>query len=1723
FSWNLQGTIDQDAFTRAWQEVLDRHPILRTACYWEDLEEPLQVVQRGVTVPLSRHDWQSLTPAEQQEKLESHLADDRRRGFDLSQAPLLRLDLIALAPDNHQLVLSCHHLLLDGWSLAIVLKEFLAFYESLRQGQTLQLPRSRPYRDYIAWLQQQDMAEVEGFWRETLKGFSAPTPLGLSRGSGLSTTSADASELMHRVSPETTAALRTLVQQQQLTVNTVVQGVWALLLSRYSRVEDVVYGAVVSGRPSDLPGVEEMVGLFFNTLPVRVQVTPQTSVREWLQGLQTRLVAARRYEYSPLMQVQSWSDVPAGLPLFESVVVFENYPIDDSLRTQASLTVRLQRAIERGNYPLFAVVALGNELRVRLIYDRQRFDEPTIARMASHFETALASIVADPEQPLDQIALLSADERRQLLSEWNANQLAIPTGKNMIQLFEEQAARTPEAIAAGERDQQLSYDQLNRRANQLARQLVARGVGPDIVVGLLAERGLDLLTSMLAVFKAGGAYLPLDPHHPAQRHVQVLTQSGSPLVLATSPFVPALSEAVAAMPPDSQPAILDMGELLATPADDANLAVRADARNLAYVIYTSGSTGVPKGAMIEQRGMLNHLYAKIADLQLTDQDRVAQTASQCFDISVWQFFVALVVGAQVHIYPDEIAFDPRQLLQHVDQDGITILETVPSLLRAMLDEGGALELSALRWLIPTGEALPPDLCQQWLQRYPRIPLLNAYGPTECSDDVTHHPILSAPADLLHVPIGRPVANMRLYVLDHRLQPTPIGAIGELYVGGIGVGRGYLNDPARTAEVFVPDLFVAENAAAEESGGRLYRTGDLARYLSDGNIEFLGRIDHQVKLRGFRIELGEIEAVLTQHPAVHAAVVIEREDRPGDKFLAAYVVTPPKDQAALSTDSAETSDWESEQVSRWQAIYDDAYSQQQASADPTFNTNSWDSSYTGEAFPEDEMREYVHHTVERVLSSKPKRVLEIGCGTGLLLFRIAPHTTTYYGTDIAPSALRHIQQQIANYSETLPPITLLQQEANNFSGFAPGSFDAIVINSVVQLFPSMDYLVDVIQGAVNLVTDGVVFIGDVRSLPLLETFHVSVQMERSDPALTRQALDQVVQRRLTREKDMLIDPAFFFALKQHIPQISHVELQLKRGHYHNEFTRFRYDVLLYTSGATAPSAEYLWLDWEKEALSIERVREMLSTTQPEIVGFTRVPNARILTDVIARNWINGNEGPELVGDLRTSARAVAEATAIDPEALWALCEELPYQAAITWTESGVEGYFDVVFKHVAPAETETAGKQPLLPERVVQRKAWHTYANNPLQALFLEEVVPQLRTFLKEKLPEYMVPAAFVLLDTLPVTANGKIDRKALPAPQLTTAALTDTFTAPQDTIEEQLVEIWENLLDVRPISVTDNFFEIGGHSILAVRMMSQVQRVFGEHLPLATLFRGATIQELAKELRRPEVPDWSPLVPIQTAGTRQPFFCVHPGGGNVLSYQRLSQYLGEDQPFYGIQAVGLDGQHEPLVTFEVMATRYLEEIRREQPEGPYYIGGWCTGGRIAFEMARQLLDQGEEIALLALIDPASRYEIPEGLEGGHEIDVLLHRVPAFVELAATFAHLDPDAQFLAVIDQARQDGRIAPDLGLDQIRVMLKIYRAMLQSERAYNPQPCAARAVLFRATEYPDGETLDLGWAALAQGGLALTRVPGDHLSMINDNEHVKVVAERLRACLDLAQPALA
>ena len=885
-SGRLTGGFDATVLRRAWRRVVERHAILRTSFAWEQLPEPVQVVRRGTEPDWSEHDWRGLGEEECERRVRAFLDADRERGFDFVTPPV-RLALLRLGDASYHLVWSYHHLLLDGWSSSAVVSELFTAYAALGRGEEPAMERPRPYRDYIAWLRDRDLGEAEAFWRRELAGLSGPTRVGL----GLSELTLKGEPETYgnegpRFSRETSEAVEALARRCQLTVNTVLQGAWALLLSRYSGAEDVVFGATVSGRPAELPGVESMLGLFINTLPVRVRVRPEQLAEEYLRTLQHQQVEARQYEYSPLVEVQGWSEVPRGTPLFESLFVFENYPVDRSMREQESSDLHIDavRKHDWTHYVLTLEASAGASLRLRFRYDTRRFESTAIRRLGRHLRQLLEALAAArPSSPLASLPAWTRPERRQVLAEWNDTRIGYPRGRCLHELFAEQVARTPRATAVVDEHGSLSYEELDTRAERLAGALAAQGVGPDRVVAVADERGRRLLALLLGIFKAGGAYLPLDPRHPASRNRRILEQAGACLVVAPR----ARAESVPS-PSGASPVVIL--EDLERGADiDANPRRRATPRNLAYVIFTSGSTGIPKGAMVEHRGLVNHLFAKVRDLGLDASDTVAQTASQCFDISVWQFFSALVLGGTTRIVEDETAHDPERLLASVEASDVSILEVVPSVLRALLGSGESSPDSvpatpALRWLIVTGEALTADLCRAWLERYPAVALMNAYGPTECSDDVSHAVVArAADASPPSVTIGRPVANTQLYVVNRRLDPVPVGAAGELCAGGDGVGRGYLRDPAKTARVFVPDPF------GGVSGSRLYRTGDLSRHREAGDIVFLGRIDHQVKLHGHRIELGEIESVLERHPRVGQAVVVAREDQAAGPRLVAWVV------------------------------------------------------------------------------------------------------------------------------------------------------------------------------------------------------------------------------------------------------------------------------------------------------------------------------------------------------------------------------------------------------------------------------------------------------------------------------------------------------------------------------------------------------------------------------------------------------------------------------------------------------------------------------------------------------------------------------------------------------------------------------------------------------------------------------------------------------------------
>ncbi len=890
FACTLKGGLEKAVLRQACQRVLDHHPVLRTAFVWKGQTRQLQVVFRQVDLPWTDLDWRDVPAPAQAARLAEFMQADRGRGFELEKPPLTRMALIRLADEAYRFVWSHHHMLLDGWSLPLVLKDIFSSYEFLRRGEAPPLAPSRPYKDYIAWLQKQDLLEAETFWKETLAGFTAPTPLSALLGQRLPGEAGGYTEHTFALTPEVTARLQRLARQHRLTLNTLVQAAWGLLLSRYSGTRDVVFGSTVSGRPPALPGVESMVGLFINTLPLRVTVDPAERLIPWLQSLQARQAEMRQYEYTPLVQIQNWSPIPPGVSLFESILVFENYPLETTFRqAQLSLEVTDVQGSERTNYPLTLVVcppALNEQegaLSLKMHYDGQQLDGRAVRRASDHLGVVLNAWAADPELRLENVPTLTGEERHRLLLDWNDTERAFSGPRLLHQLFEQQAEQNPAAVAvcqvgegqeAPER-QALTYRQLDQRANQVAHRLRELGVGPDVKVGVCAGRSVETVAGVLGVLKAGGAYVPLDPEYPNERLAFMLQDAGISLLLTQAPLLDRLSEGKA------QVLCLDRDEASVDRQPITRPENLAEPENLAYVIYTSGSTGEPKGVMVSHANICNLVWAQIPAFDLSPESRVLQFASLNFDASVSEIFCTLSAGASLYLAPQSVLASGQSLVDWMRQEKITTV-TLPPALLAVLEPD---RLPALKTLVSAGETCHWEVAGRWADGRR---LLNFYGPTEATIGTCYQRVTGRqPA--LTVPIGRPIDNVRLYVLDPDMKLVPLGVPGELYVGGAGVARGYLGRPGLTAASFVPDPF------GPEPGGRLYRTGDLVRYLPDGSLAFLGRIDHQVKVRGFRVELGEIEAALVRHPDVSEAVVVARTDRPGDKRLVAYFVatsTPP---------------------------------------------------------------------------------------------------------------------------------------------------------------------------------------------------------------------------------------------------------------------------------------------------------------------------------------------------------------------------------------------------------------------------------------------------------------------------------------------------------------------------------------------------------------------------------------------------------------------------------------------------------------------------------------------------------------------------------------------------------------------------------------------------------------------------------------------------------------
>jgi amino acid adenylation domain-containing protein/non-ribosomal peptide synthase protein (TIGR01720 family) len=875
-AFDLTGPLDREAFQRAWLRVIERHGLLRTLFVDLDGERPLQLVRRQALLPWHEEDWRHETPERQSQRFDALLDQDRAQGFELTRAPLMRLVLIQLEDGLRRLLWTLHHALADGWSMPILLHELLAHYRAERQGQPLALPKPRPYREYVRFLQRQEASAVERYWRESLAGLATGTPVPFARvpggepgGPGL---------VQYELPVTLSNALRELARRELLTLNLVMQGAWALLLRAYARSQDVVFGVVVSGRPGELEGVESMVGPFINTVPVRVRFQAGERIAALLRRLQRDQAEREAFSYAPLAMVQAVSELPRGAALFESLFIFENYPIGagpaSPEASPSDLLVESVRTVEPTQYPWTLAVLPYERLLLRLSFDTGRFDEASLAQVLRHYGHVLAGLVAAPDALASQLEWLTAEERRQILHVWNPSAALPSRSPSVLALFDEAAARLSSQEAVCRDGQAWTYGELDAQACGVAARLLELGVGHEERVGLFMERGPRLLAALLGIWKAGAAYVPLEPGLPPERLRHICADAGLRFVWTEDACRARWPEGTAAR------ALCFEREELRAPALPLP-GSRLDGDSLAYVMYTSGSTGQPKGVLGLHRGIVNRLEWMARRFPFGAQERLCQKTSLGFVDSVQELVGGLVRGVPTEFVSAELAQDPLRLVERLAECGVTRLVLVPSLLRTILEAlpDIATRLPRLSLWISSGEALRRSDVSSFTDALPGRTLLNLYGSTEVSADVLFAELQASSSPVL----GRPIDHTSAYVLDDDGQPLPVGIAGELYVGGANLARGYHGNPALTAERFIPHPF------AQSPGLRLYRTGDLARFAPDGTLEFLGRADQQVKLRGFRIELREVESALAELPSVAAGLVLCDLDAHGDARLVAYVV------------------------------------------------------------------------------------------------------------------------------------------------------------------------------------------------------------------------------------------------------------------------------------------------------------------------------------------------------------------------------------------------------------------------------------------------------------------------------------------------------------------------------------------------------------------------------------------------------------------------------------------------------------------------------------------------------------------------------------------------------------------------------------------------------------------------------------------------------------------
>ncbi|MDT5357461.1 MAG: hypothetical protein QOJ56_5993, partial [Mycobacterium sp.] len=1544
----ISGALDVEALAAALDDVIARHESLRTA--FPDTDGiPVQEVLPPRPGMWRLGDAPLVMSLPEQDMVGELMALAGYR-FDLSAEVPIRAQIYSIEPEQHVLGIVVHHIAFDGWSVAPMVRDIGEAYTSRSAGLAPGwAPLAVQYVDYTLWQRAQfgdlddshsPIAAQLSYWQDALAGMPNLLQLPTDRPYPL-VADYRGSSVMVGWSPQLQQRVRDVAQEHNATSFMVIQAALAVLLSRLSASSDVAIGFPIAGRRD--PALEKLVGFFVNTLVLRVELDADPTFAELLEQVRQRSVSAYEHQDVPFEVLVDRLNPTRSLthhPLFQVMLAWQNFAVRGDNGPAAGLAM--------DDLQITPIAAHTHTARMDLLFNlferwtdtgepagiegavefrTDVFDAESIETLIERFQRVLVAMTTDTTQRLSSMDVLDTDEHARL-DRWSNRAVLIrpvPTPVSIPVSFAAQAARIPDAVAVTFDGGSLTYRELEEAANGLAHLLAAHGAGPGQVVALLFSRSIEAIIAILAVLKTGAAYLPIDPTHPDAR-IDFMLADASPIAAITTaglrsrldesdlPIIDIDDPRIAGYPTTYRPA----------PAPD----------DLAYIIYTSGTTGLPKGVAVTHHNV-TQLLASL-DNDALREGVWSQCHSLAFDVSVCEIWGALLRGGRLVVVSELVARSPEDFHALMVSEHVTVLSRTPTAFYALQtadalqpELGSQLSLQAVLF---AGEALEPRRLRTWLHAHPGSPrIFNLYGITETTVHSSFREIVESDADSNVSPIGVPLPHLAFFVLDGWLRPVPPGVVGELYVAGAGLTNGYVRRTGLTASRFVSCPFGMP-------GARMYRSGDLVCWGADGQLQYLGRADEQVKIRGYRIELGEIESALLHCPQVTQALTTVYQGS-GGAHLVAYV----------TLDHTNTAVHDAEAVEEWQNLYDELYGAEVEMSGFGSDFRGWNSSYTDDPIPLEEMAEWRAATVDRIMALQPRRVLEIGAGSGLVLSQIAPECEHYVGTDMSAVVIDNLARSLEQLQ--IPwrdRVQLLTQPAHVTGPLPQGYFDTIILNSVIQYFPNAGYLAEVIDNAVDLLAPGgALFIGDVRNRSLQGAFQTGVALERSSAAADAAEIRQRVQRAMVAEHELVLAPEFFTTWAADQPSVAGLGIEVKRGLADNELTRYRYDVTIHKAPNAARSLagapHWAWT----QCAGLSGLHTQLTSRRPGAARVTEIPRAGVIADV-------GIEQALVAGLSLDEALAQATPDVVTPEQLHRLGETAGYHVAVTW--GVVPGTLDALF--IAPTEVGRSSALTDIYQPPAGAGHRNTYANDPQTNTKISAVRQQLSA----RLPEYMMPAQIMVLQEFPLTSSGKIDRKELPEPIFAATP----FLAPQTHIEKVLAGIYAQVLGVESVGVDDSFFDLGGDSLSAMRLVAAINTRLDAHLAVRTVFYAPSLRSLSQQLGRQD--SAVEVVPIEVLkeGSGVPLCCIHDGFGLSWVYRALGNYL--DCPIIGINQITQDGEAEPG-SIRNMAARYADWLQAIYPEGPYKLLGWSFGGVVAHELAIELQRRGCVVQRLVLLDP----------------------------------------------------------------------------------------------------------------------------------------------------------